>query len=146
VELADKLFWIYFADGFLCSDAMLSYSGTLVANLSQEEGMKTARVAIIAASLCMGGIGAGAAFSSDSVVDRGKDVFAAQKCALCHSIAGIGGMKMALDGIGAKLNAEDIRKWVRTPKQMKSTTMMKSYPNLPDKDLNDLTAFLLSLK
>jgi cytochrome c1 len=69
-----------------------------------------------------------------------------QKCALCHSISGVGGRKMALDGVGSKLKAEDIRKWIRTPKEMKADTTMKSYPNLPEKDLADLTAFLMTLR
>jgi len=29
---------------------------------------------------------------------------------------------------------------------MKPDTTMKAYPNLPEKDLSDLTAFLLTLK
>jgi mono/diheme cytochrome c family protein len=84
--------------------------------------------------------------SQDDASDRGKEVYAMQKCALCHSIAGIGGKKMALDRVGSRLKAEDVRKWVRTPKAMKVDSTMKSYPNLPEKDLSDLTAFLMTLK
>ncbi len=76
----------------------------------------------------------------------GREVYAAQKCALCHSVSGIGGKKMALDGVGGRLKPEQIKKWIRTPKEMKADTTMKPYPNLPDKDLNDLTAYLMTLK
>ncbi len=86
------------------------------------------------------------AASPQSSVERGREVFAEQKCALCHSIAGIGGKKLALDGVGGRLKAEDIRKWIRTPKEMKPATTMKPYPNLPEKDINDLTSFLLTLR
>ena len=78
--------------------------------------------------------------------DRGKEVYATQKCVLCHSIGGIGGKKMALDGVGSRLKPDEIRKWVRTPKEMKPDTAMKPYPNLPERDLADLTSFLSTLK
>jgi mono/diheme cytochrome c family protein len=87
-----------------------------------------------------------AAFSGDAALDHGNEVYAMQKCALCHSISGIGGKKMPLDGVGAKLKLEDIKKWIRTPKAMKPETTMKAYPNLPEKDLGDLASFLMSLK
>jgi cytochrome c2 len=85
-------------------------------------------------------------FCQGGASDRGRDVYAMQKCALCHSIAGIGGKKMALDNVGSKLKPEEMRKWIRTPKSMNGDSTMKSYPNLPEKDLNDLVAFLLTLK
>jgi cytochrome c2 len=90
--------------------------------------------------------GAALVFSRDGGTDQGLEVYAIQKCALCHSISGVGGKKLALDHVGAKLNAGEIRKWIKTPKAMKPDTIMKSYPNLPEKDLADLTAFLLTLR
>ena len=84
--------------------------------------------------------------SFDASVDHGKEVYAVQKCALCHSMGGIGGKKMALDGVGSRLKPEEIKKWIRTPKEMKPDTTMKPYPNLPERDLNDLTAFLTTLR
>jgi mono/diheme cytochrome c family protein len=86
------------------------------------------------------------AFSMQSATDHGREVYAAQKCALCHSISGIGGKKSVLDGVGSKLNSEDIRKWIRTPKGMKPNTVMKPYSNLPEKDLDDLVAFIMTLR
>jgi mono/diheme cytochrome c family protein len=86
------------------------------------------------------------AFCQDSASDRGREVYAMQKCALCHSIAGIGGKKQPLDRVGSNLKPEDMKKWVQTPKTMKGDSTMKSYPNLPEKDLNDLIAFLMTLK
>jgi mono/diheme cytochrome c family protein len=91
-------------------------------------------------------VGAAVSFFPDAALDHGKEVYAVQKCALCHSISGVGGKKQALDGIGSRLKAEDIRKWIRTPKAMKPDSTMKSYPNLPEKDLDDVTAFLMTLK
>jgi cytochrome c2 len=84
------------------------------------------------------------AFSQD--VENGKKVYTAQKCQLCHSISGVGNKKSPLDGVGSKLSAEDIKKWIVAPKSMKADTKMKAYANLPEKDMNDLVAYLLSLK
>jgi mono/diheme cytochrome c family protein len=91
-------------------------------------------------------VGAAIGFFPDNGLDHGKEVYAMQKCALCHSISGVGGKKLALDGVGSRLKAEDIKKWIRTPKAMKPDSTMKSYPNLPQKDLDDLTAYMMTLK
>ena len=42
-------------------------------------------------------------------VERAQQVYTAQKCALCHSIAGKGNKKGALDDVGAKLSGA--RRW-----------------------------------
>lgn len=86
------------------------------------------------------------AFCQENASSRGREVYATQKCALCHSMVGIGGKKMPLDRVGSRIKPEDMRKWVRTPKTMKGDSTMKAYPNLPEKDLNDLIAFLMTLK
>ena len=86
------------------------------------------------------------ALCQDDAPDRGREVYAVQKCALCHSIGGVGGKKLPLDRAGSKLKPEDMRKWIRTPKAMKSDSTMKAYPNLPEKDLNDLIVFLMTLR
>ena len=84
------------------------------------------------------------AYSADAA--HGKEVYAAQKCQMCHSIAGAGGKMSKLDGVGAKLKADEIKKWIKTPKEMKADAKMKPYPNIADKDLEDLTEYILTLK
>jgi cytochrome c2 len=105
--------------------------------------MKTTVALILAGAMAFFGI---VALALDASADHGREVYATQKCALCHSIGGIGGKKMALDGVGSKLKLEDMKKWIKTPKEMKPDTTMKPYPNLPERDLNDLTAFLMMLR
>ena len=85
-------------------------------------------------------------FSAAGDVEAGKAVYAAQKCKLCHSIAGEGNTKWPLDGVGKKLSADEIVKWTKTPKEMDAKTTMKAYPNISQKDMDDLTAYMLSLK
>jgi cytochrome c2 len=91
-------------------------------------------------------MGAALALPQNSALEHGREVYAVQKCALCHSISGIGGKKKPLDGVGSRIKSEDFKKWIRTPKEMKADTTMKAYPNLPEKDLSDLVAYLLTLK
>ena len=40
---------------------------------------------------------------------KGEAVYTAQKCSLCHAIAGKGNKLSPLDGVGAKLSADDTR-------------------------------------
>ena len=84
---------------------------------------------------------------------RGAEVFAAQKCSVCHSIAGKGGKSSPLDGIGAKLSADDIRKWITSPVEMtakakstKKPPMPAKWASLPAADLDALVAYMASLK
>ena len=104
--------------------------------------MKKILFLLVAAALVLAT--AAIVFSAD--VNHGKEVYAAQNCKLCHSIDKVGNPKYPLDGVGAKLNAEQTKKWIVTPKEMDPKTIMKAYPNLPAKDLDDLVAYMQSLK
>jgi mono/diheme cytochrome c family protein len=85
-------------------------------------------------------------------IERGQAVYAEQKCSLCHAIEGKGNKQHPLDGIGSKLSAADIRKWITDPKSMEASLPakpkipMKAYPNLKAEDLDALVAYLGSLK
>jgi len=88
--------------------------------------------------------GAAALQPQDGVEGRGKEVYDMQKCSFCHSTDGEG--KQPLAGVSERLKPEEIRKWIRSPKAMKSDTAMKPYPNLPKKDLDALVAYLGTLE
>ena len=81
----------------------------------------------------------------------GAKVYAAQKCSICHSIAGVGNKKLPLDGVGTKLTEDQIREWILTPaeaaKKAASTAKppMKAYTALPKPDLDALVGYLKSL-
>ena len=84
--------------------------------------------------------------------DKGKDVYAAQKCSICHSIAGVGNKKGPLDQVGSKLSANDIRSWITSAPEMAVKTKadrkpaMKAYSTLSKDDLDNLVAYLQTLK
>jgi mono/diheme cytochrome c family protein len=83
--------------------------------------------------------------------DAGIKVYAAQKCSICHSIAGQGNKKLPLDGVGTKLSADQIREWIVAPveaaKKASSTAKpaMKAYAALPKADLDALVVYMKSL-
>ena len=84
---------------------------------------------------------------------RGAEVYAAQKCSVCHSIAGKGGKSSPLDGIGAKMSADEIRQWITNPTEMtakakstKKPPMPAKWTKLPAADLDALVAYLATLK
>jgi mono/diheme cytochrome c family protein len=100
----------------------------------------------------LAGVAAGSpAFAQDAIA-KGAQVYAAQKCAMCHSLDGKGMAKGPLDGIGSKLSADEIREWIVHPVEMTAKTkatrkpVMKAYPNLPKEDLEALVTFLASKK
>ena len=84
--------------------------------------------------------------------ERGMKVYADQKCATCHSIAGKGNAKGALDDVGSRLTSDAIREWIVNPAEMTKKTKaerkppMRAYPNLAKEDLDALVAYMVSLK
>ena len=113
---------------------------------------KTRRTIFTTLTLAAGTAISAPAFGQDAV-KRGQDVYTAQKCQVCHSVAGKGGKASPLDGVGAKLSADDIRQWITHPKdaaaKAKSTKkppMQDKYGKLPAADIDALVAYMQSLK
>ncbi len=96
---------------------------------------------------------ASSAYADDAAqVEKGKQVYAAQKCGICHSVAGVGNKKGSFDGVGSKLAAAEIRQWIVAAPEMAAKTKaerkpaMKAFPNLAKDDVDALVAYLHSLK
>lgn len=110
------------------------------------------RLAALAASIQLFGPAAVFAQHDAALAARGEAVYTAQKCAVCHSVAGKGNQKGALDSVGSKLSAEEIRMWIMSAPEMATKTKasrkpaMKAYTNIPKDDLEALVAYLQSLK
>ena len=105
--------------------------------------------AVMTAVLCLGV--AAAAAPQDPKVAKGQQLFADQKCTLCHSIGDKGNKKGPLDGVASKLSADEIRSWISDAKAMTAKTKatrkpeMKAY-TLPKDDVDALVAYLVTLK
>jgi mono/diheme cytochrome c family protein len=112
----------------------------------------------ISRSLCVVGLFACATLGISSLASaqdakKGEEVYTAQKCSTCHSIAGKGGKASALDGIGAKMSAADIKEWIVDPagatkkhNSTKKPPMPNRYAKLPAGDIDSLVAYMASLK
>jgi mono/diheme cytochrome c family protein len=84
---------------------------------------------------------------------KGQAVYTAQKCQMCHAIAGKGSKTNPLDGVGGKLSAEDIKQWITNPKEAAAKAKSTKKPPMPAKygslsaaDLDSLVAYMQSLK
>lgn len=64
----------------------------------------------------------GLATLASAQADKGMAVFVEQKCTQCHSVAGRGNKKGALDEVGGKLTAAQIREWITDPVAMTART------------------------
>lgn len=82
---------------------------------------------------------------------KGEQLFAEQKCTLCHSVGDKGNKKGPLDGVASKLSAAELREWITDAKGMTAKTKatrkpeMKAY-SLPKEDVDALVAYLQTLK
>ena len=104
-------------------------------------------------ALCLFSLVATNAFAQDAAaVKRGEAVYAAQKCSICHAVAGKGNQRGALDKVGSKLSTDDIHQWIVAAPEMAAKTkatrkpVMKAYTTLSKDDLDALVAYLQSLK
>ncbi len=92
------------------------------------------------------------AWTQEALVRKGQDVYAKQQCTMCHSVAGKGNPKGALDGVGSKWTAAEIREWIVNWKEMAAKHQvtrkppMLDYSKLPKADVDALIAYLQTLK
>jgi mono/diheme cytochrome c family protein len=104
---------------------------------------------VMAATLAV----AGTASAQDAKIEKGIKVYADQKCAMCHSIAGKGNVKGPLDDVGNKYKVEELRQWMLDPAAMtakhkaeRKPAMPAKYTAMPKDDLDALVAYMASLK
>lgn len=114
---------------------------------------RDSRTIVLPALLALAGAMAAPVAAGQDAVKRGQEVYAAQKCQVCHAVAGKGSKANPLDGVGAKLSADDIRQWITHPSEMttkskstKKPPMPNKYGTLPAADIDALVAYLQTLK
>jgi|SRR4051794_10057915 mono/diheme cytochrome c family protein len=97
------------------------------------------------------GIAAAVPAAAQTKAAQGAALFSAQKCTMCHSVAGKGNPKGALDTITAQNRADHIRQWLQDPEGMRTkqgatrTPAMKPMKLSPDQ-IDALVAYLTSVK
>ena len=91
------------------------------------------------------------AMAQDARAVKGAQVYADQKCGLCHSVGDTGNKKSPLDDVGLRLSAADLRAWIVDAKGMTAKTKaprkpeMKNY-NLSPEDTDALVGYMATLK
>ncbi|MCG6116672.1 MAG: cytochrome c [Aquimonas sp.] len=99
-----------------------------------------------------GAASAAAAASGDAQLQRGRAVFEANDCQRCHSVDGQGSPRSPLDGVGARLSAEELLHFsvadesVQDDLAPRAIAAKRPYAELPTADLEALVAYLGSLK
>ena len=131
---------------------MVSYAGIALARRTVEDQLVVHMVKIgCVVALVLGTVEMASA-QDQAQAAAGQKVFAAQKCSICHAIAGQGNQKGSLDGVGSKLSADEIRLWLLNAPEMAAKIKaerkpaMKVYATLPKDDLDGLVEYLSSLK
>lgn len=85
----------------------------------------------------------------------GQELYASKQCSKCHNIAGKGAKIGKLDGVGAKLSAADLRKWLTATAEMEAKLKTKPVVKmsskiremkLTDPEVDALVAYLQTLK
>ncbi|TVQ98037.1 MAG: cytochrome c [Deltaproteobacteria bacterium] len=87
-----------------------------------------------------------AAAVADGLVERGMEVYEALRCASCHAIDGVGSPRSPLDGVGSRLDADEIRLWIVDPQRMRPGIRKPAYDDLARDDLEALMAYMESLR
>jgi mono/diheme cytochrome c family protein len=81
-------------------------------------------------------------------LERGRQVYEEQDCSMCHAIAGDGNPRNPLDGVGNRLDADEIGAWivgedVPLPDRVRRTK--RDYRALDDDEMEALIAFMQSI-
>jgi mono/diheme cytochrome c family protein len=96
-------------------------------------------------------LAAGTVAAQDAKAQKGMQVFAAQKCSQCHSIAGKGNAKGKMDGLGSKMTPAEMKEWIQDPVGMAAKNNKDRKPPMKKKaisgdDVDALVAYLSTLK
>jgi mono/diheme cytochrome c family protein len=88
-----------------------------------------------------------------ALVEAGLKVYEREKCVTCHQIDGRGNSRFPLDGVGTKLKADDLRRWITDTVRMEDALprmpairMSARRYRLSPGDLDALVAYLQTLK
>lgn len=112
---------------------------------------------ILLAVLTFGAVQNKSAVEADEPLDpervaAGKIVYETNGCAICHAIAGEGDPQYPLDGVGARLSAQQLQQNIAPTPDMQSKfaevvfEMKQGYHDLSEADMTDLVLYLRSLR
>ena len=98
-------------------------------------------------------VASAAASQRPSPVETGRKIYEREKCMTCHQIAARGNSRHPLDGVGARLTADQIRRWLTRPAEMEAALprmpalrMSTMKYRLNPRELDALVEYLQTLK
>ena len=105
----------------------------------------------IAHVLAIGTVVSLAAPASAQDTAKAERLFRTARCVFCHSIGEKEKRPGALDDVGSRLKAEEIRAWLTNPEQMRAKTKATRMPPMPNpkltkEEIDTLVAYLRTLK
>jgi mono/diheme cytochrome c family protein len=109
--------------------------------------MKGLLILIIGIAIMMGfAMSGGLAQGEKGSAEKGKELYEAKKCGLCHTVDGSGGKKGGdLSDVGDKRDAVWLTNYMKDPKSVMPEAKMPAFRG-SDEELQDLVAYLMSLK
>ena len=82
---------------------------------------------MLALAMC---VGVAATAAAQDARAKGEQLFADQKCTLCHSVGERGNKKGPLDGVASKASAARIREWITDAEGMTAKTKATRKPEM----------------
>jgi cytochrome c2 len=109
--------------------------------------MRHILIATLGIAILMGSVLSGrVVMGAEGSAEKGKEVYDAKKCGLCHTVDGSGGKRGGdLSDVGDKRDAEWLTKYLKDPKALLPEAKMPVFKG-SDEELQDLVAYLMSLK
>jgi mono/diheme cytochrome c family protein len=96
------------------------------------------------------GSGGNTTASGGSAIEKGKSVYASFRCAQCHQIGGQGGSggpDLSRIGANTSRTPQWLKEHIKNPRAHSPSSRMPSFEGkIPDADLDNLVAYLGSLK
>lgn len=78
-------------------------------------------------------------------IARGRELFREVGCTGCHGAEGVGRNRLLLDSVGSYLPADTLRLWIVDPQAVQPGVRKPAYDDLPEGEVDDMVAYLLSL-
>jgi hypothetical protein len=85
-------------------------------------------------------------FHDEIDIELGKVLYDTLKCRTCHSVGGEGNRRNPLDGAGSRLETDEIRQWIVSPREIDPDVRKPDYSHLSEDQVDLLVKYVRSLR